>query len=103
MKRPGTRATRLMPDSRRLATYVIPYVLIASLQYQFGKDGLRFVDPMTFMSVRYLIAGGVCFAIAGTFRPILNRDTLILSFFTFLSSALWAYGLQYVSAAESTV
>lgn len=92
-----------MSDRRRLATYVVPYVLMAALQYQFGKDGVRFVDPMTFMGVRYLIAATVCFAIAGTFRPIVNRNTLLLSFFTFLSSALWALGLEYVTAAQSTV
>src|ERR1051325_9004424 len=92
-----------MSDSRRLAFYVIPYVLAASLQYEFAKDGLRFIDPETFMSVRYLIAGGVCFAIARNFRPIINRDTLILSFFTFMSSAFWAEGLEYVSAAQSAV
>ena len=103
MKRPGDGTTVLMSDNRRLATYIVPYVLIASLQYQFGKDGLKFVDPMTFMGVRYLIAGAVCFSILGSFRPILNRDTLILSFFTFLSSAFWALGLEYVSAAQSTV
>ena len=76
---------------------------MASLQYQFAKDGLKFVDPMTFMGLRYLIAGSVCFAIARNFRPILNRDTLLLSFFTFLSSAFWALGLQYVSPAQSAV
>jgi drug/metabolite transporter (DMT)-like permease len=76
---------------------------MASFQYQFGKDGLKFIDPMTFMGLRYLIAGSICFVIARNFRPILNRDTLLLSLFTFLSSALWALGLEYVSPAQSAV
>lgn len=92
-----------MSDSRKLATYLIPYIFTASFQYQFAKDGLRFVDPMTFMGLRYLIAGSICFAIARNYRPILNRDTLLLCFFTFLSSAFWALGLQYVSPAQSAV
>ena len=86
-----------------MATYLIPYIFMATFQYQFAKDGLRFVDPFTFMGLRYLIAGSVCFAIARNFRPILNRATLLLAFFTFLSSAFWALGLEYVSPAQSAV
>jgi drug/metabolite transporter (DMT)-like permease len=92
-----------MSESRRLVTLLLPYIFMASFQYQFAKDGLMFVDPMTFMGLRYLIAGSVCFAIARNFRPILNRDTLLLSAFTFLSSALWALGLEYISPAQSAV
>jgi len=76
---------------------------MSTFQYEFAKDGLRYVDPLTFMGLRYLMAGTVCFAIARNFRPILNRNTLLLSFFTFLSSAFWASGLQYVSPAQSAV
>ncbi len=86
-----------------MLTYLLPYVLMSSLQYQFAKDGLKYVDPITFMGIRYFIAGAVCFVIARNFRPILNRDTLLLSFFTFLSSAIWIIGLEYVSPAQSAV
>jgi len=92
-----------MPESRKLVTYLLPYIFMASFQYQFAKDGLKFIDPMTFMALRYLVAGGVCFVIARNFRPILNRDTLLLSIFTFLSSGMWIYGLEYVSPAQSAV
>lgn len=92
-----------MSEARRLATYLIPYVLIASLQYQFAKDGLKYIDPMAFMGIRYLLAGGICFVIAKNFRPIVNKDTLLLSLFTFTSSAMWIFGLEYVSPAQSAV
>jgi drug/metabolite transporter (DMT)-like permease len=92
-----------MSESRRLAVYLIPYILMSSFQYQFAKDGLKFIDPLTFMGLRYLIAGTICFTIARNFRPILNKNTVLLSLFTFLSSALWATGLTYVSPAQSAV
>ncbi|MGA2664078.1 MAG: EamA family transporter [Nitrososphaerales archaeon] len=92
-----------MSAKRGIAAYAIPYVVFASLQYQFAKDGLNYVDPLVFMGVRYLIAAAVCFAIARDFRPILNRDTFLLGLFAFLSSALWALGLGYVSAGQSAV
>lgn len=92
-----------MSEQRRLASYLVPYVLMASLQYQFAKDGLKYVDPITFMGIRYFIAGLVCFAIARNFKPILNRDMLLLSFFTFLSSGIWIYGLEFISPAQSAV
>lgn len=76
---------------------------MATFQYQFAKDGLRYVDPMTFMGIRYLLAGAICFIIAKSFRPILNRDTVLLSVFTFVSSGLWIYGLVFVSPAQSAV
>jgi drug/metabolite transporter (DMT)-like permease len=76
---------------------------MASFQYQFAKDGLKYVDPITFMGIRYLIAGSVCFLIAKNFRLILNRDTMLLALFTFISSGLWILGLRYVSPAQSAV
>jgi drug/metabolite transporter (DMT)-like permease len=92
-----------MPDSRRLMAYLIPYVVMTTFQYQFVKAGLAYADPLTFMCLRYLIAGACCFVLARGFKPILNRDMALLSVFTFISSALWAYGLVYVSAAQSAV
>lgn len=92
-----------MPEQRRLLAYLAPYVLMSSLQYQFAKDGLKYVDPMTFMGIRYFVAAAICFAIARNYRPILNKDTVLLSFFTFLSSGIWIYGLEYVSPAQSAV
>jgi len=86
-----------------MAAYTVPYVLVASLQYTFAKDGLQYVDPFVFMGLRYMIASTICFAIARNFRPILNRDTLLLGVFAFLSTGLWVLGLQYVSAGQSAV
>ena len=92
-----------MSTKRSMVTYALPYVLVASLQYQFAKDGLQYVNPLVFMGIRYLIASTICFAIAKNFRPILNRDTLLLGGVAFLSSAFWALGLQYDSAGQSAV
>ncbi len=92
-----------MSTERRIFTYALPYVLIASLQYQFVKDGLQYADPFTFMFIRYFIASALCFVIARDFRPILNRQMLVLGFVTFLSTAFWAVGLQSVSAGQSAV
>ncbi len=92
-----------MPERGRLWVYAVPYVLVAAFNYELTKDGLRYADPVSFMAVRYLIASFVTFLLARSFRPQLNRDTLVLSVFTFLSSMLWSYGLQRISAAESAV
>jgi drug/metabolite transporter (DMT)-like permease len=43
------------------------------------------------------------FGVAGRFRPIVNRDTILLSLFTFIATSFWMYGLEYVSPADSAV
>ena len=92
-----------MSAQRGILAYALPYVLIASLQYQFAKDGLRYADPFVYMCLRYLIASALCFALARSFKPVLNRQTLFLGVSTFLSTSFWAVGLQSVSAGESAV
>ncbi len=92
-----------MAGSRKLYVYAVPYVIIASLQYPFAKDGLRYADPLTFMAARYLIASFATFLFARSFRPRVNRDTVLLSLFTAMSTLLWIYGLQRVSPAQSAV
>ena len=89
--------------TNKLALYAIPYVLISALQYQVTKDGLRFADPITFMEARYVIAGVTCFALARNYKPILNRDTLLLSLATWTSTVFWIFGLSLVSPAQSAV
>ena len=92
-----------MAKSRSLYAYAIPYVIIASLQYPFAKDGLRYADPLTFMAARFLIGAFTTFLFARSFRPRVNRDTVLLSLFTATSTLLWIYGLQRVSPAQSAV
>jgi len=87
----------------RLTAYAASYVLLMSLQYQFAKDGLRFAAPLTFMGFRYLIIFVIALSAAHEFRLILNRDTLILSLFTWMSTLLWILGLEGVSPAQSAV
>lgn len=92
-----------MLEKRGLIVYALPYVIIVSLQFEFAKDGLRYADPLTFMALRYLIASFVTFLYARSFRPQINKDTVLVSIFSFLSILVWILGLQRVSPAESAV
>jgi len=83
--------------------YILPYVLISTFQYQVAKDGLNYASPFVLMGLRYLIASILVCGVVRRFRPIINKDTILLSLFTWASTACWAYGLEYVSPAESAV
>jgi len=43
------------------------------------------------------------FAVVRSFRPIVNKDTVLLSILTSASTAFWILGLEYVSTSESAV
>jgi len=81
--------------------YLIPYIVIAVFLYQFAKDSLSYSSPFFVMGTRYLIAG--LFLLLISRRFLFNRDTIILSLLTTTSTFLWAYGLVYVSPADSAV
>ncbi|HML03640.1 MAG TPA: DMT family transporter [Candidatus Bathyarchaeia archaeon] len=81
--------------------YLIPYIVIAVFLYQFAKDSLSYSSPFFVMGTRYLIAG--LFLLLISRRFLFNRDTIILSLLTTSSTVLWAYGLVYVSPADSAV
>ena len=83
--------------------YAVLYVLVQTFQYQVAKDGLKYSSPFVLMGMRFLIASLIIFGTVRRFRPILNKDTILLSLFTWASTALWAFGLEYVSPAESAV
>jgi len=55
------------------------------------------------MGLRYVIASLILFGVVRSFRPIVNKDTVLLSFLTFASSCFWILGLEYVSPSESAV
>ena len=55
------------------------------------------------MGLRYLIASVLLFGVVRSVRPIVNRDTVLLSIFTWASAGLWTLGLEYVSTSESAV
>jgi drug/metabolite transporter (DMT)-like permease len=84
-------------------TYILPYILVTTFQYRIAKDGLSYSSPLVLMGLRYLIASVVLFGIARRFKPIINKDMIVLSVCTCGSAALWAFGLEYVSPAESAV
>lgn len=83
--------------------YVVPYVLVQTFQYQVAKDGLNYGSPFVLMGIRFLIASLLLFGLARRFKPIFNKDTILLSLFMWGSTTFWAFGLEYVSAADSAV
>ena len=83
--------------------YLVPYVLISTFQYQVAQDGLKYSSPFLLMSLRYLIASIILFAAVRSFKPILNKDTVLLSLMTCASTGFWILGLEYVSTSESAV
>jgi len=83
--------------------YLVPYVLISTFQYQVAQDGLKYTSPFVLMGLRYVIASVILFGVVRSFRPIVNKDTVLLSFLTFASSCFWILGLEYVSPSESAV
>ena len=83
--------------------YIIPYILISTFQYQIAQDSLKYSSPFLFMALRYLIGSLFLFGVARSFKPIINKDTIVLSILTFASSAFWIVGLEYVSPSESAI
>jgi len=55
------------------------------------------------MALRYLIASLLLFAVIRSFKPIVNKDTVLLAILTSASSFFWILGLEYVSPSESSV
>jgi drug/metabolite transporter (DMT)-like permease len=101
MKNALKRDAPLSTNSSILRWFV-PYVLVASLQYQFTKDGLNYASPFVLMSFRYVIIGLVFFFVGGRKIPI-DKDSLLVAIFSCLSSILWAIGLGSVSPGDSAV
>jgi drug/metabolite transporter (DMT)-like permease len=85
-----------------LAKWLVPYVVVAALQYQFTKDGLSYTSPFVLMTFRYVFAGIVFYFLGGRRIP-LDRDALLVAGFSSASTLLWAVGLGYVSAGDSAI
>jgi len=85
-----------------LAKWLVPYVIIASLQYQFTKDGLSYASPFVLMTFRYVFTGLIFYFLGGRRIP-LDRDALLVAAFSCLSTLPWAVGLDYVSAGDSAI
>ena len=85
-----------------LAKWLVPYVIIASLQYQFTKDGLSYASPFVLMTFRYVFTGLIFYFIGGRKLP-LDRDALLVAAFSSASTLPWAVGLSYVSAGDSAI
>jgi len=85
-----------------IVKWFVPYVLVASLQYQFTKDGLNYASPLVLMSLRFLVVGAIFYFVGGR-KLSFDRDTLKIAIFASISTGLWATGLQYVSPGDSAV
>ncbi|GAB6946676.1 DMT family transporter [Vulcanisaeta sp. JCM 16161] len=87
--------------------YLLIYVLSASFNYFFVKFGLRYATPLGYMAIRYAIAGALLAMAAalinGRYYIVLSRDIVLLSLFSSLSTALWAYGLAYIDPGSSAI
>ena len=77
-------------------------MLVASLQYQFTKDGLNYSSPFVLMAFRYVSVGIIFYFVGGRKIPI-DRDTLLVAAFASTSTILWAVGLNMVSPGDSAV
>lgn len=91
-----------MPKDASLLKWFLPYVVVASLQYQFTKDGLKYSSPFVLMTLRY-VSVGIIFYFVGGRKVILDRDTLLIAAFASTSTILWAFGLKMVSPGDSAV
>jgi drug/metabolite transporter (DMT)-like permease len=85
-----------------LLKWFLPYVVVASLQYQFTKDGLNYSSPFVLMTLRY-VPVGIIFYFVGGRRVQLDRDTILVAVFASASTILWAFGLKIVSPGDSAV
>jgi drug/metabolite transporter (DMT)-like permease len=81
--------------------FLIPYVIIQSFSYGFAKDSLTFGSPFVFMGLRYLLGGGIL--VLAVRKLTLNKNTLLISTFTVISTLTWIGGLEYVSPGDSAV
>ncbi|BAB59901.1 hypothetical protein [Thermoplasma volcanium GSS1] len=81
--------------------YLIPYVIFTSFSYYFAKNGVEQVSPSLFMGIRYLLSGLILLPFAKKLR--ITKNIILLAIMTSTSTAFWAYGLLYVSPAESAV
>ena len=89
-------------NNTTLVKWLVPYVVVASLQYQFTKDGLSYASPFVLMTFRYVFTGVVFYFLGGRKIP-LDRDALLVAGFSSGSTLLWAVGLSYVSAGDSAI
>lgn len=85
-----------------LAKWLFPYVIIASFQYQFTKDGLSYASPFVLMTFRYVFTGIIFYFLGGRKIP-LDRDALLVAGCSSVSTLTWAVGLSYVSPGDSAV
>jgi drug/metabolite transporter (DMT)-like permease len=85
----------------KVIKYLIPYVLVSSFNYYFAKEAILNSSPVTFNLIRYVISSIIFFSLSR--EIVFNKDVIQLAIYTTSSSLLWAFGLKYVTPAESAV
>ena len=90
-------------DGNTIIKWFVPYVLVASLQYQFTKDGLTYASPFVLMSLRYLFVGAIFYFAGCRSSPWIGTHLKIAHLRFHQDRGLWATGLQYVSPGDSAV
>ncbi|AAY81431.1 DMT family transporter [Sulfolobus acidocaldarius] len=85
----------------KILKYLIPYIIVGSLQYYFAKDAITYSSPVVFNLLRYIISSAIFLSIRR--RIVFNRDVFLLALYTTMSSLTWSLGLKYVSPSESAV
>ncbi len=84
------------------AKYLIPYILITAFTYVFAKNGLGYTSPFIYGAITALITCVILF-VASKGRVILNRDTVLIGIFYWLSGVTWLLGLDIISSAQSAI
>ncbi|EZQ01780.1 hypothetical protein CM19_11935 [Candidatus Acidianus copahuensis] len=85
----------------KILYFLIPYITLSTFNYEFAKEAVTYSTPFVFNLIRYITSAIIFLVLGG--KLILSKDILFLSAMTTTSSVLWAYGLLYVSPAESAV
>ncbi|MDA4112067.1 MAG: DMT family transporter [Thaumarchaeota archaeon] len=96
------RWKKIQASNATILKWFLPYVVIASLQYQFTKDGLNYASPFVLMAGRYIVVGLIYYFVGGRKIPT-DREALKVAVFASASTLLWVVGLQYVSPGDSAV
>jgi drug/metabolite transporter (DMT)-like permease len=81
--------------------WLVAYVIVASLQYEFAKDALQYGPPYVLMAIRYIAVGLIFLAI--TRKIVLTPSSLIITSAFSSATLFWILGLQYVSTGDSAV
>lgn len=82
--------------------YLVPYILITAFTYVFAKDGVSYASPFVYGALTALITFAMLL-ISSRGHLIINRDTVLIGVFYWLSGVTWLFGLELISSAQSAI